>query len=158
SRCPNTPSALTGPVTASLEPGTLRAAATASSGRSIPLVGMHAKYEHSPPTSSRSTSVIRASGSSSRRADTQASPVLPPPRITTSPPVISAPPVVSRGGEAGRGPRGLQPEDLGNSHAKRCKKASSRPQLPPRNPATAHPHRAPPQPTAHHRVHCVTLK
>ena len=42
SRCQNSRSASTGPVTASAAPGTLRAAATASGGRSIPLVGMQA--------------------------------------------------------------------------------------------------------------------
>ena len=36
-------------------PGTLRAASSTSTGRSRALLGMHAQYEHSPPTSSAST-------------------------------------------------------------------------------------------------------
>jgi hypothetical protein len=43
------------PVTACSAPSTSRAASTASPGRSSVFEGMQAQYEHSPPTSSRST-------------------------------------------------------------------------------------------------------
>ena len=43
------------PVTASARPGTRRASASASYGRSSALDGMHAQNEHSPPTSRSST-------------------------------------------------------------------------------------------------------
>src|SRR6478672_7900786 len=42
-------------MTAWRAPATRRASLTATTGRSIALLGMHAQYEHSPPTSSRST-------------------------------------------------------------------------------------------------------
>src|SRR4029453_3369920 len=59
-----------------------RAAWAASPGRSSVLDGMHAKYEHSPPTSSRSTSATRSPPSAS--APAQCSPGDPPPRTITS--------------------------------------------------------------------------
>src|SRR4029077_9483224 len=52
---PNTPSALMDPSTASRAPSTFLASATASTGRSSALLGTQPQYEHSPPTSSRST-------------------------------------------------------------------------------------------------------
>ena len=39
-------------------PGSRRAATTASAVRSSALLGMHAQYEHSPPTSSDSTIAV----------------------------------------------------------------------------------------------------
>ena len=59
-----------------------RAAYTASPGRSSVLEGMQAKYEHSPPTSSRSTSATRNPPSAS--APAQCSPGEPPPTTITS--------------------------------------------------------------------------
>ena len=50
SRCQNARSTSIVPVTASAAPGTSRAAAIASGGRSSAFDGMQAKYEHSPPT------------------------------------------------------------------------------------------------------------
>ena len=41
-------------------PGSRRAATTASAVRSSALLGMHAQYEHSPPTSSDSTSAVES--------------------------------------------------------------------------------------------------
>ena len=64
-------------------PACARVAATSSVARSIVFVGMQAQYEHSPPTSRRSTSVSSASASSRRRAPTKCSPDDPPPRTTT---------------------------------------------------------------------------
>src|SRR5438132_600106 len=60
-----------------------RPAAASSVARSIVFVGMHAKYEHSPPTRRLSTSVTSASESSRRSAPTKCSPVDPPPRTKT---------------------------------------------------------------------------
>ena len=45
---------------------------------------MHAKYEHSPPTSSRSTSVIVGVGLEAAQRPANASPVEPPPSTTTA--------------------------------------------------------------------------
>ena len=59
-----------------------RAACTASPGRSSVFDGMHAQYEHSPPTSSRSTSATRRPPSAS--APAQCSPGEPPPMTITS--------------------------------------------------------------------------
>ena len=58
------------------------AACAASPGRSSVLDGMHAQYEHSPPTSSRSTSATRRPPSAS--APAQCSPGDPPPTTITS--------------------------------------------------------------------------
>src|SRR5438067_1622469 len=69
-------------------PGAWRAAPTSSVARSIVFVGMHAQYEHSPPTSRLSTRVISQSASSRRRAPTKCSPVDPPPRTTTRKPLL----------------------------------------------------------------------
>ena len=55
---------------------------TASPGRSSVFDGMHAQYEHSPPTSSRSTMATRSPPSAS--APAQCSPGDPPPRTMTS--------------------------------------------------------------------------
>ena len=41
-------------------PGSRRAATTASAVRSSALLGMHAQYEHSPPTSSDSTITVES--------------------------------------------------------------------------------------------------
>jgi hypothetical protein len=49
------PAGSSAPVTACLAPSTARAARSACPGRSRPLEGMQAQYEHSPPTSSCST-------------------------------------------------------------------------------------------------------
>src|SRR5439155_8573327 len=70
------------PVTAALAPGTRRAAARTSPGRISTLLGMHAQYEHSPPTSSRSTSATRRPPSPHRPA--AFSPAGPAPTTTTS--------------------------------------------------------------------------
>ena len=59
-----------------------RAPCTASPGRSSVLDGMHAQYEHSPPTSSRSTTATRRPPSAS--APAQCSPGEPPPSTMTS--------------------------------------------------------------------------
>ena len=69
--------------TASAAPGASRARASASSGRRSVFEGMQAQYEHSPPTSSGSTTVTSASGSSRRSVATKASPVTPAPSTTT---------------------------------------------------------------------------
>jgi len=66
-----------GPVMASRAPGTRRAAARASPGRSRVLLGMQAQYEHSPATSSRSTTDTRMPPSA--RAPAQTSPAAPAP-------------------------------------------------------------------------------
>ena len=58
------------PVTASAAPATSRAASSASPGRSSVFDGMHAQYEHSPPTSSRSTIATRMPPSASSPAHT----------------------------------------------------------------------------------------
>ena len=54
------------PVIASAAPGTRRASASASYGRSSAFDGMHAQNEHSPPTS-RSSTIATLSPSSARR-------------------------------------------------------------------------------------------
>src|SRR4051794_30715715 len=59
-----------------------RAPCTASPGRNSVFDGMHAQYEHSPPTSSRSTSATRSPPSAS--APAQCSPGEPPPSTMTS--------------------------------------------------------------------------
>ena len=59
-----------------------RAPWTASPGRSSVFDGMHAQYEHSPPTSSRSTTATRRPPSAS--APAQCSPGEPPPSTITS--------------------------------------------------------------------------
>ena len=59
-----------------------RAPCTASPGRSSVLDGMHAKYEHSPPTSSRSTTATRSPPSA--KAPAQCSPGEPAPSTMTS--------------------------------------------------------------------------
>ena len=55
SRQANAPSGRTPPSIASAAPGASRAACSASPGRSSVFDGMQAQYEHSPPSSSRST-------------------------------------------------------------------------------------------------------
>jgi hypothetical protein len=52
----NAPAGSTPPVTACAAPRTPRAARSAVPARSSAFDGMHAQYEHSPPTSSASTS------------------------------------------------------------------------------------------------------
>ena len=47
---------------------TRRASATATTGRSIALLGMQAQYEHSPPTSSRSTAATLSPAARARSA------------------------------------------------------------------------------------------
>ncbi len=51
-----------GPCTAWLRPGTWRASARAMTGRRRALLGMQAQYEHSPPTSSLSTTAAAEAG------------------------------------------------------------------------------------------------
>src|SRR5262249_13888678 len=94
-------SASTGPVTASRAPATRRAAATTSPGRSSTLDGMQPQYEHSPPTSSRSTMPTDRPCSAQRPAATP--PAGPAPMTTTSKVrvAISAPPQQQVGDEAG---------------------------------------------------------
>jgi hypothetical protein len=82
SRQANAAAGSTRPVTASAAPGARRAAASASPGRSRVFDGMHAQYEHSPPTRSRSTMATLRPPSASRAA--QCSPGAPPPTTTTS--------------------------------------------------------------------------
>src|SRR3569623_2106060 len=65
-----------------------RASLTASPGRSSVLDGMQAQYEHSPPTSSRST--IATFSPPSERTQAQCSPGDPPPRTITSKSLISS--------------------------------------------------------------------
>src|SRR5205085_10822246 len=72
----------TGPDTAPAAPGTRRAAASESPGRSRVLLGMQPQYEHSPPTSSFSTRTTDSPRSAQRPAAT--SPAGPPPITTTS--------------------------------------------------------------------------
>src|SRR5215475_13918151 len=59
-----------------------QAPCTASPGRSNVFDGIQAQYEHSPPTSSRSTTATRKPPSAS--APAQCSPGAPPPRTITS--------------------------------------------------------------------------
>src|SRR5439155_1306168 len=82
SRLASAASTSSAPVTASAAPGTRRASASTSPGRSSPLLGMHAQYEHSPPRSSASTTAIRKPQSPHRPA--MFSPAGPPPITTTS--------------------------------------------------------------------------
>ena len=70
------------PVTASATPGTRRASASSSPGRSSPFDGMQAQKEHSPPTLRSSTIATSRPASASRPAAT--SPPGPAPITTTS--------------------------------------------------------------------------
>src|SRR3954453_11321197 len=65
------------------------AACAASPGRSNVLDGMHAQYEHSPPTSSRSTTATRSPPCAN--APAQCSPGEPPPITMTSKSVTTRP-------------------------------------------------------------------
>ncbi len=56
------------PVTAAAAPGTRRAAASTSPGRISALLGIQPQYEHSPPTSSRSTMATERPASAQRPA------------------------------------------------------------------------------------------
>ena len=67
--------------TSALAPAS-RAPCTASPGRSSAFDGMHAQYEHRPPTRSRSTTATRRPPSAMAAA--QCSPGAPPPRTMTS--------------------------------------------------------------------------
>src|SRR5437870_1437561 len=69
-------------LTAAAAPGTRRTSARTSPGRSNVLLGMHAQYEHSPPTSSASTTAMDAPHSWQRPA--MFSPADPPPSTITS--------------------------------------------------------------------------
>ncbi len=69
-------------MTAADAPGTRRTSANASPGRSSALLGMQAQYEHSPPSSSDSTTAIDAPQSVHRPA--MFSPAGPPPITITS--------------------------------------------------------------------------
>jgi hypothetical protein len=82
SRRPNTAAASSRPVTASRTPGSARAWSYSSTGRSRALLGMQAQYEHSPPTSSCSTSTTDRPPLWARSATF--SPGGPPPMTTTS--------------------------------------------------------------------------
>jgi len=82
SRNANVTPASAEPVTAEAAPGTRRAAASTSPGRSRTLEGMHPQYEHSPPTSSRSTMATDSPASAQRPATF--SPAGPAPTTTTS--------------------------------------------------------------------------
>src|SRR3954467_5396217 len=70
------------PRTAPAAPGTRRAAASTSPGRSRVLLGMQPQYEHSPPTRSFSTRATDHPRSAQRPAATP--PAGPPPLTTTS--------------------------------------------------------------------------
>ena len=82
SRARSARAASTAPVTASRAAGTRRAAASASPGRSSALLGIHAQYEHSPPTSSDSTMAVLSPAGAVRPA--MFSPADPPPMMMTS--------------------------------------------------------------------------
>ena len=82
SRRASTAATSSSPVIASAAPGIRRASASASYGRSSPLDGMHAQYEHSPPISRSSTIATLKPASPSRPAAT--SPAGPAPTTTTS--------------------------------------------------------------------------
>src|SRR6266496_888518 len=82
SRRANTAPASSGPVTAPATPGNRRAAAYSSIGRSSALLGTQAQNEHSPPTSSCSTSSADSPAAATRPATF--SPGGPPPITTTS--------------------------------------------------------------------------
>ena len=69
-------------MTASAAPGARRAAASTSPGRMSVLEGMHPQYEHSPPTSSRSTMATRRPAVGQRPA--ACSPAGPAPITSTS--------------------------------------------------------------------------
>lgn len=88
SRRASTAAASSRPVTASREPATARAALSAAGGRSSALLGMHAQYEHSPPTSSLSTRAVLSPAARVRSA--RFSPVGPAPTTITSKSVASA--------------------------------------------------------------------
>ena len=86
-----------------VSPGSRRAPATSSTGRSRALLGMQAQYEHSPPTSSCSTSTADRPPRWARSA--AFSPGGPPPITTTSYSLHAAPsarPDAEVGGERGR--------------------------------------------------------
>src|SRR5690348_8173282 len=70
------------PVTASRAPSTRRTSESAMTGRSNALLGTHAQYEHSPPTSSRSTRATRSPAARARSAAFW--PIGPAPSTTTS--------------------------------------------------------------------------
>src|SRR3954452_25403448 len=101
SRHASAAAASTGPVTASRAPGTSRVPATASPGRSRVLDGMQAQYEHSPPSSSRSTMATRRPPAAMAAA--QCSPGAPPPSTMASKRslVISETPWSLSAGQAG---------------------------------------------------------
>lgn len=96
SRRLRTASASSGPVTASRAPASRPASASAAAGRSSALLGMQAQYEHSPPTSSLSTTATLSPPACARSA--RFSPVGPAPTTTTS--NSSMPPALP----VGRGP------------------------------------------------------
>ena len=82
SRRASTAAESSGPATAAARPGTRRASARATTGRSSALLGMHAQYEHSPPTSSLSTITVLSPAARVRSATF--SPTGPAPMTTTS--------------------------------------------------------------------------
>ncbi len=87
SRNARTASASSGPRTAPLRPGTLRASARDTTGLNRALLGMQAQYEHSPPTSSDSTTAVLSPAALVRSATF--SPTGPAPITTTSYAVFS---------------------------------------------------------------------
>lgn len=82
SRWARTARASSGPCTDWRSPGTRRASARATTGRSSALLGMQAQYEHSPPTSSLSTTAQLRPAARTRSATF--SPTGPAPSTTTS--------------------------------------------------------------------------
>ena len=89
SRRASTAATSSSPRAASAAPGTRRASASASYGRSSAFEGMHAQNEHSPPTS-RSSTIATLSPCSARRP-AATSPAGPAPMTTTSKVRIHAP-------------------------------------------------------------------
>ena len=82
SRRRSTPATSSSPVTACFAPSTARAARTAAALRSSAFEGMHAQYEHSPPTSSASTIAVLIPPCTARSATF--SPTAPAPITITS--------------------------------------------------------------------------
>ena len=82
SRRPKTPAGAISPTTASRAPSTLSASSMAITGRSRDLLGTQPQYEHSPPTSSRSTTATDSPAAPQRA--TTFCPTGPAPRTITS--------------------------------------------------------------------------
>src|ERR671918_1166992 len=135
SRCAKAESASIRPLTASSAPGTRRAAASTSPGRISVFDGMQPQYEHSPPTSSRSTSATESPPAAQR--STATSPAGPPPTTMTSKVSVTSS-SLRRGSTVppARGGRGAR--RLGGGHLPRGRR-TRRPRRRSRSPASALP-------------------